>query len=169
MSSSAPSQTRQTMVDDARMNLFHRRLAIYSSGGPFLDGYVLSIIGVAMVQLTPALALSTSQQGLLGASALIGIFFGAPLGGWATDRFGRQTLYTIDLLAIVGSSVAQFWADDFWVLFGLRAVDRHGRRRRLPNRDITTDRVHSAQEPRSTRGRAHDGLVRRGRRRIRRR
>jgi putative MFS transporter len=122
MSSRAPIQSRQSMVDDARLNPFHIRLAIYSSGGPFLDGYVLSIIGVAMVQLTPSLHLTTTQQGLLGASALIGIFFGAPLGGWATDRFGRQTLYTIDLLAIVGCSVAQFWAEDFWTLFLLRLL-----------------------------------------------
>jgi len=61
--------------EDAPLNKFHKRLAIYAGGGPFLDGYVLSIIGVALVQATPQLRLSASWQGLIGASALIGIFF----------------------------------------------------------------------------------------------
>ena len=39
-------------VEDAPLNGFHRKLTVYSAGGPFLDGYVLSIIGVAMLQIT---------------------------------------------------------------------------------------------------------------------
>src|SRR5215217_5181018 len=67
-------------LDDAALSHFHKKLAILSSGGPFLDGYILSIIGVAMIQLTPELGLTANEQGLAGAAALIGIFFGAFLG-----------------------------------------------------------------------------------------
>ncbi|MPY57238.1 MFS transporter [Streptomyces spongiae] len=109
-------------LDDAPLSRFHKKLALYSSGGPFLDGYVLSIIGVAMVQITPQLKLSDSAQGLIGASALIGIFLGAFVGGWLTDKFGRQLLYTIDLIAIIGCSIAQFWATDPVWLFVLRLL-----------------------------------------------
>ncbi|MFM9371935.1 MFS transporter [Streptomyces sp. Da 82-17] len=110
------------MVDDAPLSGFHKKLALYSSGGPFLDGYILSIIGVAMTQITPQLQLSESAQGLIGASALIGIFLGAFAGGWLTDKFGRQVLYTVDLVAIIVCSVAQFWATDPVWLFVLRLV-----------------------------------------------
>ncbi|MFI5800956.1 MFS transporter [Streptomyces sp. NPDC051677] len=109
-------------LDDAPLSRFHKKLALYSSGGPFLDGYVLSIIGVAMVQITPQLDLSGSEEGLIGASALIGIFLGAFAGGWLTDRFGRQVLYTIDLIAIIVCSVAQFWTTDPVWLFVLRLL-----------------------------------------------
>ncbi|MFI6737739.1 MFS transporter [Nonomuraea sp. NPDC050451] len=109
-------------LDDAPLSRFHKKLALYSSGGPFLDGYVLSVIGVAMVQITPQLSLSDSAQGLIGASALIGIFLGAFAGGYLTDRFGRQVLYTIDLIAIIACSVAQFWATDPVWLFVLRLL-----------------------------------------------
>ncbi|MDQ8704081.1 MFS transporter [Streptomyces sp. LHD-70] len=112
----------ENRVDDAPLSRFHKKLALYSSGGPFLDGYVLSIIGVAMVQITPQLHLSDSAQGLIGASALIGIFLGAFVGGWLTDKFGRQLLYTIDLVAIIVCSVAQFWATDPVWLFVLRLL-----------------------------------------------
>lgn len=105
-----------------RWTAFHARLALYSAGGPFLDGYVLSIIGVALVQITPALHLTTEWQGLMGASTLIGMFFGSFLGGWLTDRFGRQLLYTWDLGAILICSLLQFWAHDAAVLFLLRLL-----------------------------------------------
>lgn len=107
-------------LEDAHLSRFHRRLAILSSGGPFLDGYILSIIGVAMIQLTPELGLSANEQGLAGAAALIGIFFGAFLGGWLTDKFGRHLLFTIDLIALVVCSVAQAFVTDVWWLIALR-------------------------------------------------
>ncbi|MCR6487355.1 MFS transporter [Amycolatopsis sp. OK19-0408] len=104
-------------LDDASLSSFHKRLAIYSSGGPFLDGYILSIIGVAMVQVTPEFGLSASAQGLVGAAALIGIFFGAFLGGRLTDRFGRHLLFTVDLIALLGCSVLQaFVQNAVWLI-----------------------------------------------------
>jgi MFS transporter, putative metabolite transport protein len=104
-------------LEDASLSRFHKRLAILSSGGPFLDGYILSIIGVAMIQLAPDLGLSASEEGLVGAAALIGIFLGAFLGGWLTDRFGRHVLFTIDLIALVACSVAQgFVGNVFWLV-----------------------------------------------------
>ena len=116
------SATAITTFDDAPLNRFHKRLAVYSAGGPFLDGYVLSIIGVALVQATPQLGLSPLWQGLIGASALVGIFFGGFLGGWLTDKFGRQMLYTLDLILIIVCSVAQFWVRTALVLFLLRML-----------------------------------------------
>lgn len=107
----------QHVLDDAPLSAFHKRLALFSSGGPFLDGYVLSIIGVAMVQIGPALGLSASAEGMVGASALVGIFLGAFVGGWLTDLFGRQLLFTVDLIAIIACSLAQFFvAGPGWLI-----------------------------------------------------
>lgn len=106
--------------DKAPLNTFHKRLVIYSSGGPFLDGYVLSIIGMALVQATPQLQLNLLWEGLIGASALIGVFLGGFAGGWFTDKYGRQILYTIDLLAIGLFSLAQYWVESALLLFILR-------------------------------------------------
>ncbi|RKR20030.1 MFS transporter [Arthrobacter oryzae] len=105
------------IVDDAPLSSFHKKLALYSSGGPFVDGYILSIVGVAMIQITPQFNLSPSEQGMIGAAALVGIFFGAFLGGWLTDKFGRHLLFTVDLIALVACSVAQAFVNDpFWLI-----------------------------------------------------
>lgn len=107
----------KTSIEDAPLNSFHKKLTVYSAGGPFLDGYVLSIIGVVMVPMSSALQLDAFWSGLIAASALIGVFLGGFLGGWFTDKFGRKVLYLVDLIAIVAFSVAQFWVESAMALF----------------------------------------------------
>ncbi|WP_434772342.1 MFS transporter [Pseudomonas entomophila] len=114
--------TSKRSVEDAPLNAFHRKLTVYSAGGPFLDGYVLSIIGVVMMHISTALQLSALWEGLIAASALMGVFLGGFLGGWFTDRYGRKVLYLVDLIAIVGFSLAQFWVESAWLLFVWRLL-----------------------------------------------
>lgn len=109
-----------TSLDDAPMNSFHWRLTIFSSGGPFLDGYILALIGIALVQAVPALHMSTLWTGLIGASALVGVFIGGLVFGPITDRIGRKLMYMIDLAAIVVLSIAQFFVTEDWQLGLLR-------------------------------------------------
>jgi putative MFS transporter len=85
-----------------------------------VDGYVLSIVGVAMLQLTTALSLSEFWQGLIAASALIGIFFGGFLGGWLTSRLGRKKIFFVGPTIFVLASLAQYWVDSALGLFLLR-------------------------------------------------
>jgi len=109
-------------VEDAPLNRFHNLLTIRSGGGSFVDGYVLSIIGIAMVKVSPALALTPFWEGMIAASALIGIFFGGFLGGLLTDRLGRRKLYFIGPLLFIFCSAAQLWVDSGSALFGFRFI-----------------------------------------------
>ncbi|WP_322400119.1 MFS transporter [Massilia luteola] len=103
-------------IEDVPLNSFHKKLAVYSSAAPFLDGYVLSIIGVVMMQITGALHLNALMEGLVAAASLVGMFLGGFVGGLFTDKLGRKTLYLLDLFAIVAFSVAQFWVESAWAL-----------------------------------------------------
>ncbi|MFK0088553.1 MFS transporter [Pseudomonas sp. NPDC090755] len=107
-------------VEDVPLNRFHQLLTVRSGGGSFVDGYVLSIIGVAMVQMSAGLSLSSFWQGMIAASALIGIFFGGFLGGWLTDRLGRKRLFFVGPTLFILASVAQYWVESALVLFLLR-------------------------------------------------
>ena len=111
------SEIKAASLEDVPLSKFHKRLAIYSAGGPFLDGYVLSGIGIVMAQITLDLQLSLMWQGLIASSSLFGMIFGGFLGGLFTDKLGRKTLYLLDLLAMIGFSVAQFWVESAWMLF----------------------------------------------------
>ncbi|MFC7394637.1 MFS transporter [Scopulibacillus cellulosilyticus] len=112
---------KKNYVEDAGFTPFHARLTLYSSGGPFLDGYILSIIGIALTQITPQLHLNAVWSGLIGASALLGIFIGG-FCGYLTDKIGRQLMYTLDFVILIVASVLQFWVHNGAELFILRLI-----------------------------------------------
>ncbi|MER8185191.1 MFS transporter [Kitasatospora sp. NPDC094015] len=109
-------------IDNAPYTGFHRKLALACSGGPLLDGYILSIVGVALIGMRPDLGLSTSEVSLIGAAALLGMFVGGALFGVLTDKIGREVMYTADLLVMVVCSVLSFWVDTVWAIALLRFV-----------------------------------------------
>lgn len=88
----------------------------------FIDGFILGCIGIVMPAITRDLHLSPAWQGLIGASALVGIFIGGPVGGWLADKVGRRPMFTIDLAIFLVGSVAQFFVADAWQLFVVRLV-----------------------------------------------
>ncbi|MEA4901391.1 MFS transporter [Desulfitobacterium sp.] len=90
----------QKTLDDFELTPFLKKMILFASGGPFLDGYVLVIIGVALAQLGPQLNLDAHWSALVGAAALAGIFLGTALFGYITDLVGRQLMFTIDIMAI---------------------------------------------------------------------
>lgn len=92
--------------DDIHFSSIHRRIMLWGSGGPFLDGYVLVMIGVALEQLTPILKLDAAWTGMLGAATLAGLFIGTTLFGYISDRVGRRKMFLADIIAIGLISVA---------------------------------------------------------------
>jgi MFS transporter, putative metabolite transport protein len=52
-------------------------ITLYAGGGEFCDGYILSIIGVALPLLTVAFSLTAVEAGLLG--TVLGLPAGADL------------------------------------------------------------------------------------------
>jgi putative MFS transporter len=109
-------------VDEAPLNKFHRKLTWACAGGPFLDGYLLSIIGVALIGMGNELNLSTGDESLIGAAALVGIFAGGLVFGAVTDKLGREAMYTIDLAVLVGGSLLSVFATEAWQFVVLRFV-----------------------------------------------
>src|ERR1700743_1603728 len=112
----------QVSLDDAPFTAFHRRIAVYSCGGPFCDGYILGIIAAALGPLSNEIGLSVGWQGLVGAASLLGLFVGGLVFGSLTDLLGRRVMYSADLLVLVVASAAQFWVHDRVSLLVLRFV-----------------------------------------------
>lgn len=110
------------VIDDARVTGFHRRLAVFCSGGPFLDGYALGVIGLALPGVTAQWQLGGAWEGGLAASALFGLFFGGLVFGYVTDRIGRRLMYSVDLGAIALFAAAQFFVTGPEQLLVLRVL-----------------------------------------------
>lgn len=101
---------------------FLYKLSGVIAGGMFIDGFILGSIGLVMPALTKDLGLSATWQGLIGASALIGIFFGGPLGGYFADKIGRKPMFIVDLSIFLVGSAAQFFVADGMQLFIVRLL-----------------------------------------------
>ena len=107
-------------IEDAPLNSFHQRLTVAVGGASLMDGYILSIIGVALVQMTAQLQLSNFWQGMIATSALLGIFVGGLFSGWLTDKFGRRKVVFVAPIVFLIASTLQFWTDSPLVIFLLR-------------------------------------------------
>lgn len=103
------SHTQQTAEDTKFKKRFTIRLFGVLAGGTFLDGYILGIIGPVTAVLQEELSLTALQVGLLAAMTMLGILIGAPLAGWASDKWGRKPLFIIDISLFVVASILQFF------------------------------------------------------------
>ncbi|HET8601615.1 MAG TPA: MFS transporter [Segeticoccus sp.] len=108
------------LIDDAPLTSFHKKLTLYSSGGPFIDGFAIAIIGFTWTTMSRSIHITASDQGLIAAAILIGIFVGGGVFGWVTDRVGRHVMYIVDLLALAAFSLLSFFATEVWHLVVLR-------------------------------------------------
>ncbi|MFI6674061.1 MFS transporter [Kribbella sp. NPDC050470] len=106
-----------------------RRLTGVLLGGMFLDGYILGVIGPVAGEMEADLHLSAMWVGLIAAAPLFGIFIGSPLGGWATDKWGRKPMFLVDMGLFVCASAlqfavssAQFFVDSAVQLFVVRLL-----------------------------------------------
>lgn len=101
---------------------FLKRMIFVLTGGMFLDGYILGIVGPVTAKLTADLGISTFWEGAIAAAALFGILFGSPLGGWAADKYGRKPLFMMDMGLFLISSAMQFFVTSPMQLFIVRLM-----------------------------------------------
>ena len=109
-------------IEDLPWSRFHRLLTWRSAGGSFVDGYVLSLIGIALMPASAALGFDSFWEGMIAASALIGSFVGGLFGGWLTNRYGRRAIYYVGPILFTVGSLAQYWVQDAQTLFLLRLI-----------------------------------------------
>ena len=107
-------------LEKSRPTRTHWLITLYAGGGEFCDGYILSIIGVALPLLTADYHLSSFDAGVIGSASLVGMFAGGLIFGYVTDRVGRQKVYLFDIAAFIVLSAAQFFVTDPWQLTVLR-------------------------------------------------
>ncbi len=119
-------ETAYSALDNAKTGLTHYRVTLLSVAGTFLDGYDISIIGVALTIITALSAFSYVNtplgKGLMAASTVIGMLFGALSIGYVTDLRGRKFMYIWDMVIFIVMTVAISLSFNFWSLFISRLI-----------------------------------------------
>ncbi|WP_342559230.1 MFS transporter [Metasolibacillus sp. FSL K6-0083] len=111
MGTTTINNTKQIKLDDVPLNKFHIKIAGLTFGAHFTDGYILGIVGFALTLLAPQMELSSFWIGLIGSSALFGLFLGSLILGWISDHIGRQKIFVLSFILITVASVLQFFAE----------------------------------------------------------
>ncbi|MCK1993221.1 MFS transporter [Peribacillus muralis] len=109
-------------LDDAPLSKFHLKITWLTFGAHFTDGYALGIIAMALTLIGPQMELSPMWMGLLGSSALIGLFFGSLILGAVSDRIGRQKIFSFNFVLITVASFLQLFVNDPSQLLILRIL-----------------------------------------------
>lgn len=109
-------------MDDLPLNRFHCRIAALTFGAHLTDGYVLGIIGFALISLKSQLSPTVFQEGLIGGAALFGLFIGSLILGWLSDYVGRKKIFNFSFMLITLASLLQFFAQTADQLFFLRVL-----------------------------------------------
>ncbi|HWR41734.1 MFS transporter [Sporomusa sp.] len=109
-------------LDDAPLNWFHARMVGLTLGAHLADGYAIGVIGIALTFIQPQMQLGSVWLGLLGSSALIGLFFGSLLLGRVSDKIGRQKIFLFNFMLITVASALQFYVSTPLELLILRLL-----------------------------------------------
>ncbi|WP_153142163.1 MFS transporter [Paraburkholderia agricolaris] len=104
-----PSAHAAIPLDDVPLNAFHIKIAGLTFGAHFTEGFALGTIGYALASLNRQMPLDAFWMGMIGSSALMGIFLGSLVFGWLSDRLGRQKIFLLSFLIITLAAFAQFY------------------------------------------------------------
>lgn len=99
-------------IEDALYTPILKRITAFFFGGAMIDGYLLIIIGIALLQAVPDLKLDVYWSGMCGAAALVGILVGGLIFGYMTDILGRKLMYRAGIVAMLVLSIAQMFVQD---------------------------------------------------------
>ncbi len=106
--------------EEAPFSAIHRKVRTGSFLGMVCDGYILGIVGIALSYAAEPLGLTSFWMGLIGAGALIGIFFGSVVVGALADRMGRRPLFASAMAFSLILSIIQLFISDPGVLAFVR-------------------------------------------------
>jgi len=113
-------KNKKINMDDLPLNKFHVKITALTFGAHFTDGFSLGTIGMAIILMQKQIYLSPQWMGLLGASALMGLFLGSIILGGISGKIGRQKIFLVNFILITACSALQFFVSDPAQLFALR-------------------------------------------------
>src|SRR5208282_6075898 len=69
-----------------------------AAAGKFFEGFVVFMTGVALPLFSNEFNLGSAEHGVIGAASLFGILIGAVGLGGLSDRFGRKTMFVVEMI-----------------------------------------------------------------------
>jgi AAHS family 4-hydroxybenzoate transporter-like MFS transporter len=121
------------LVDDQKIGAFNIRLLVFCWLAMFADGYDISAMPFAAIDLAHKWGVARSDFGVVFSASLFGVLFGAPLLGFVGDRFGRRIAIVVGSAIFGAFTLAMIWATNLEQMTVLRFIAGIGIGGLLPN------------------------------------
>ncbi|MEX3954144.1 MFS transporter [Paraburkholderia sp. EG287B] len=83
------------LADEASFNRFHFKVLVWCLLIIVVDGYDLTVTGIALPSIMEQMGVSASTAGFMASSALFGMMFGSMILGGLSDKIGRRWTISI--------------------------------------------------------------------------
>ena len=90
------------------MTTMQWRIWMLAAAGKFFEGFVVFMTGVALPLIARQFSITPAQNGFISAASLCGILIGAVGLGSLSDRFGRKSMFIVEMIiftAFLGAAV----------------------------------------------------------------
>ena len=90
------------------MTTMQWRIWMLAAAGKFFEGFVVFMTGVALPLISRQFGLTPDQNGFISAASLCGILIGAVGLGSLSDRYGRKSMFIVEMIiftAFLGAAV----------------------------------------------------------------
>ena len=97
-----------TRLKSNPMTTMQWRIWMLAAAGKFFEGFVVFMTGVALPLIARQFDISAAQNGFISAASLCGILIGAVGLGSLSDRFGRKSMFIVEMIiftAFLGAAV----------------------------------------------------------------
>jgi MFS transporter, putative metabolite transport protein len=112
-----------TRLPSVPMTKMQRRIWTLAAAGKFFEGFVVFMTGVALPLIARQFEISPAQNGIVAAASLCGILIGAVGLGSLSDRFGRKSMFVVEMIIFTAFLGAAVFCTSFvslvFCLFGL--------------------------------------------------
>lgn len=98
-----------TSTSTDKMTIHEFILIVIAGTASYLDSSLLVSLGVALPIWTKIMHLSPFTVGFISTTLTIMVAFGSIIGGWLSDKFGRQRVFDLDILFVsIGAWIIAF-------------------------------------------------------------
>src|ERR1700735_348353 len=97
-----------TRLKSNPMTTMQWRIWMLAAAGKFFEGFVVFMTGVALPLIARQFNITPAQNGFISAASLCGILIGAVGLGSLSDRFGRKSMFIVEMIiftAFLGAAV----------------------------------------------------------------
>jgi putative MFS transporter len=107
-------------IDNTPLNGALKFIIAVAAAGFLFDSFDITIVGYALPKIREEFALTPTQIGLVGSSALAGMGVGSWCWGWVADKWGRRVVFAATVLMFSAFTGAAGLAGSLGFLIGAR-------------------------------------------------